>query len=187
MAVLFDPADDYVRSVLDVAKINGEIRLADLDAICETGIDTRSNIPMHDILDSLHAIANTGIEVESDARTRGASGRRFPPGYERVRQEGRLGSVDWVRMDPAAAGRRARLSPTFYALKESGLFRPTSRQEAAAPFRLASRRSAPGMLAKSDIKKCAKTRQKRQKAHPIIKVVRVAPVADRKRGNPSQN
>jgi len=25
MAVLFDPADDYVRSVLDVAKIDGEI------------------------------------------------------------------------------------------------------------------------------------------------------------------
>ena len=37
MAVLFDSADDYVSSVLEVAKLYGEISLADLEAICETG------------------------------------------------------------------------------------------------------------------------------------------------------
>ena len=41
MAVLFDPADEYVCSVLDRAKVQGEISLADLESIVEAGIEAK--------------------------------------------------------------------------------------------------------------------------------------------------
>jgi hypothetical protein len=65
MAVLFDLADDYVSSVLDVAKVHGEISLADLEAICEAGIEVRHSVSTQDIGDTIDALANMGIEVDN--------------------------------------------------------------------------------------------------------------------------
>jgi hypothetical protein len=65
MAVLFDPADDYVCSVLEVAKVHGEISLADLEAICEAGIEARDSVSAEDIADTIDELANMGIEVDN--------------------------------------------------------------------------------------------------------------------------
>jgi hypothetical protein len=65
MAVLFDPADDYVRSVLDVAKVHGEISLADLEAICEAVIEAKDSVSTEDIADTIDVLANMGIEVDN--------------------------------------------------------------------------------------------------------------------------
>ena len=65
MAVLFDAVDDYVRSVLDVAKVHGEISLADLEAICEAGLEARDSVSTDDIADTIDALANIGIEVDN--------------------------------------------------------------------------------------------------------------------------
>jgi hypothetical protein len=65
MAVLFDPADEYVRSVLDRAKIDGEISLADLESIVEAGIEAKGgSIPTDDIGDTIDALASMGIEID---------------------------------------------------------------------------------------------------------------------------
>jgi hypothetical protein len=64
MAVLFDPADEYVRCVLDRAKIHGEISLADLEAIVEAGIEAKGSIPPDDIADTIDALADMGIEID---------------------------------------------------------------------------------------------------------------------------
>jgi hypothetical protein len=75
MAVLFDPADEYVRSVLDRAKIDGEISLADLESIVEAGIEAKGgSIPTDDIGDTIDALASMGIEIETGSRRR----RRTP-------------------------------------------------------------------------------------------------------------
>jgi len=65
MAVLFDSADDYVSSVLEVAKLYGEISLADLEAICEAGLEARDSVSTDDIADTIDALANIGIEVDN--------------------------------------------------------------------------------------------------------------------------
>jgi hypothetical protein len=66
MAVLFDPTDDYVRSVLDVAKVHGEISLADLEAICEAGLEARDSVSTEDIADTIDELATVwGIEVDN--------------------------------------------------------------------------------------------------------------------------
>jgi len=64
MAVLFDVSDDFVRSNLDVAMVQGEISIPDLDAICEAGIDSRDSISTDDIADTIDALANMGIEED---------------------------------------------------------------------------------------------------------------------------
>jgi hypothetical protein len=64
MAVLFDPVDEYVRSVLDRAKIDGEISLADLESIVEAGIEAKDSIPTDDIGDTIDALADMGIEID---------------------------------------------------------------------------------------------------------------------------
>jgi hypothetical protein len=65
MAVLFDPADDYVCSVLEVARVHSEISLADLEAICEAGIEARDSVSTDDIVDTIDELANMGIEVDN--------------------------------------------------------------------------------------------------------------------------
>ena len=61
MAVLFDASDEYVRSVLDVAVVHGEISLVDLEAICEAGIEAKDSVSTDDIADTIDALANMGI------------------------------------------------------------------------------------------------------------------------------
>jgi hypothetical protein len=63
MAVLFDPADEYVRSVLDRAKVHGEISLADLEAIIEGGIEAKPTWIV-DVADTIDALADMGIEID---------------------------------------------------------------------------------------------------------------------------
>ena len=41
MAVLFDPADEYVASVLDLARVGGTITLAELESIIGAGLEAR--------------------------------------------------------------------------------------------------------------------------------------------------
>jgi hypothetical protein len=66
MGVLFDPADDYVCSVLEVAKVHGEISLADLEAICEAGLEARDSVSTEDIVDTIDELATVwGIEVDN--------------------------------------------------------------------------------------------------------------------------
>ena len=62
MAILFDPADEYTQSVLDRAKIQREISLADLEAILED----KAEFSMDDIADTIDALAAMGIEIEDD-------------------------------------------------------------------------------------------------------------------------
>jgi hypothetical protein len=65
MPVLFDPADEYVSSVLDRAKVHGEINLADLESIVEAGIEAKGgSISTDDIADTIYALADMGIEVD---------------------------------------------------------------------------------------------------------------------------
>src|SRR5262249_9445482 len=64
MAVLFDPADEFVRSVLDRAKVHGEISLADLEGIIEGGLEAVDDISTGDIGDTIEALAELGIEVD---------------------------------------------------------------------------------------------------------------------------
>ena len=66
MAVLFDPTDEYVCSVLDQAKIHGEITLADLESILESRLAGRTGISTEDIADTIEALANMGIEIDDD-------------------------------------------------------------------------------------------------------------------------
>ena len=66
MAVLFDASDEYVRSVLDVAVVHGEISLVDLEAICEAGIEAKDSVSTDDIADTIDALANMGIEVDNN-------------------------------------------------------------------------------------------------------------------------
>jgi len=65
MAVLFDASDEYVRSVLDVAKVRGEIGLADLEAVVEAGVEARDSISTDDIADTIEALAKMGVEIDS--------------------------------------------------------------------------------------------------------------------------
>jgi hypothetical protein len=65
MAVLFDPADEYVCSVLDRAKVHGEISLAELESILEAGIEDKDNISTEDIGDTIDALADMGIEIDN--------------------------------------------------------------------------------------------------------------------------
>jgi len=41
MAALFDTGDEYVWSVLERAKVHGEISLAELESIIEAGIEVK--------------------------------------------------------------------------------------------------------------------------------------------------
>jgi len=66
MAVLFDPTDEYVRSVLDRAKLEGEISLPNLEAIVEGGLQDKAEIEIDDIADTIDALAALGIEVADD-------------------------------------------------------------------------------------------------------------------------
>ena len=64
MAAPFDPADEYVRSVLDRAKVHGEISLADLESIIEAGIEAKATW-IEDVADTIEALAEMGIEVDN--------------------------------------------------------------------------------------------------------------------------
>jgi hypothetical protein len=65
MAVLFDAADEYVGSVLDRAKVQGEISLADLESIVEAGLEAKGgHLTPDDIADTIDALANMGIEID---------------------------------------------------------------------------------------------------------------------------
>jgi hypothetical protein len=64
MAVLFDPAEEYVRLILELAKVRGEISLADLESITEAGIEARDSISTEDIGDTIDALADMGIEID---------------------------------------------------------------------------------------------------------------------------
>lgn len=66
MAVLFDPTDEFVSSVLHRAKFEGEISLPDVEAIVEGGIEARGSIPEDDIADTIEALARMGIEIAHD-------------------------------------------------------------------------------------------------------------------------
>ena len=64
MAVLFDPADDYVRSVLNRAKVHGEISLAELESIVDAGIEAKGGqISTDDIRDTIDTLADMGVET----------------------------------------------------------------------------------------------------------------------------
>jgi hypothetical protein len=89
MAVLFDAVDDYVRSVLDVAKVHGEISLADLEAICEAGLEARGSVSTTDIADTIDALANMGIEVDSSLPPE-EQARRDAAFLKRMRERERL-------------------------------------------------------------------------------------------------
>jgi hypothetical protein len=65
MAAPFDPADEYVRSVLDRAKVHGEISLADLESIVEAGIEAKGHMVPGDVRDTIDALAEMGIEVDN--------------------------------------------------------------------------------------------------------------------------
>jgi len=64
MAVLFDPTDAYVRSVLDLAKVHGEITLAELESIVEAAIEAKGHFDTEDIADTVDALAALGIEID---------------------------------------------------------------------------------------------------------------------------
>jgi hypothetical protein len=64
MAVLFDPVDEYVRSVLDRARVHGEISLAELEPIMEADIEAKDSISTEDIGDTIDALAGMGIEID---------------------------------------------------------------------------------------------------------------------------
>jgi len=66
MPVLFDPADEFVSSVLDRAKLEGEISLPDVEAIVEAGVEARGSIPADDIADTIEALNRMGIEIAHD-------------------------------------------------------------------------------------------------------------------------
>ena len=66
MPVLFDPTDEFVSSVLDRAKLEGEISLPDLEAIVEWGIEAAGCIRPDDIADTIEALAKMGIEIAHD-------------------------------------------------------------------------------------------------------------------------
>ena len=66
MPVLFDPTDEFVSSVLDRAKREGEISLPDLEAIVEGGIEAAGCIRPDDIADTIEALARMGIEITDD-------------------------------------------------------------------------------------------------------------------------
>jgi len=66
MPVLFDPADEFVSSVLDRAKLEGEISLPDVEAIVEAGVEARGSIPADDIVDTIEALNRMGIEIAHD-------------------------------------------------------------------------------------------------------------------------
>ena len=89
MAVLFDPADDYVSSVLEVAKLYGEISLADLEAICEAGLEARDSVSTDDIADTIDALANIGIEVDNSLPPE-EQARRDAAFLKRMRERERL-------------------------------------------------------------------------------------------------
>jgi hypothetical protein len=65
MAVLFDPADEYLCSVLELAKVPGEISLADLEGIVEAGLEAKNSISTEDIGDTIDALADMGIEIDN--------------------------------------------------------------------------------------------------------------------------
>lgn len=58
MAVLLNPADEFVCSVLDRAKIDGEISLADLESIAEAGIEAKGRrVSPDDIAETICTLA----------------------------------------------------------------------------------------------------------------------------------
>lgn len=66
MTVLFDQEDEYVRSVLDRAKVHGEITLAELEAIVEAGIEAKGgSLEAEDIANTIDALAVMGIEIDN--------------------------------------------------------------------------------------------------------------------------
>src|SRR5262249_37665573 len=66
MPILFDPADEFVTTILDRAKLEGAISLPDLEAIVESGIDAAGCIRPDDIGDTIEALARMGIDIEND-------------------------------------------------------------------------------------------------------------------------
>jgi hypothetical protein len=67
MPVLFDPTDEFVSSVLDRAKRDGEISLPDVEAIVEGGLEGKKNsISTDDIADTIEALTHMGIEIADD-------------------------------------------------------------------------------------------------------------------------
>jgi hypothetical protein len=66
MPVLFDPTDEFVSSVLDRAKREGEISLPDVEAICEAGIEAKRSTCTTDIVDTIEALSRMGIEIADD-------------------------------------------------------------------------------------------------------------------------
>ena len=60
MAVLFDPADEYVASVLDLARVGGTITLAELESIIEAGLEARKEITADDVSDTIEALRPSG-------------------------------------------------------------------------------------------------------------------------------
>jgi hypothetical protein len=84
MPVLFDPTDEYVSSVLELAKARGEISLADLEAIVEGGLEAKNCIEPDDIGDTIDALAAMGIEID-DGLTEEENDEEF-----------RQGMQDWV-------------------------------------------------------------------------------------------
>jgi hypothetical protein len=65
MAVLFDPTDDYVSSVLEIAKVRGEIGLDDLESICEPGLEASDSIAIDDVGDTIEALLAMGIQIDN--------------------------------------------------------------------------------------------------------------------------
>src|SRR5262249_61577153 len=66
MPILFDPADEFVTTILDRAKLEGAISLPDLEAIVEGGIEAAGCIRPDDIGDTIEALARMGIEIAHD-------------------------------------------------------------------------------------------------------------------------
>lgn len=63
MAVLFDPTGECVSSVLDRAKLEGEISLHNLEAIVERGLEDKASIEIDDIADTIEVLARMGIKI----------------------------------------------------------------------------------------------------------------------------
>lgn len=113
MAVLFDPADEYVRSVLDRAKVQGEITLADLESIVETSIEAKGRMVPDDIRDTTDALAGMGIEIDN--------------GLTREQED-----AQFLRSMRARVARGDHL-PSFTAEGFARLARAIHRQETAPP------------------------------------------------------
>jgi hypothetical protein len=62
MAILFDARDEYTQSILERAKVVGEIDLADLESILM--LEGKPEISMDDVGDTIDALAGMGIEID---------------------------------------------------------------------------------------------------------------------------